>query len=631
MLLKKNKLAVSSVCAALCVSVLFAAPASARAQADAKAAIGSAAHLSNEAEASKVKLSFDGVDGEILANIRKHVRLYARLQEGTPLSNGERRRLKRRIPKQIQEAIQPFGYYLAKVSLLPTDSITKLVYKIELNQAVRIDNLSLAINGQPEDIKQFEAWSAGYSLKLGQVLEQAKYEYDKKALLARALRLGYFDAQLVTSEIVINETRTGAEINMLFDTGQRYSVSDINIDWQLNGDADVDFGKRLKQDLLDSYITIKSGDFFNSDDLVKTQRSLLSTPYFSTVSVQAGAPNSTATSLPVTVSLSTRKRHAYSAEIGVGTDTGVRGGVGYENRRINSRGHHLSARFGGSEIKRSAIVNYQIPRQRSVKESLNFFAALQEELGDSRRFEASKIGAELLTTWNDSLLSFGLTASREIFSRNTFELSTATQGADAINDSIATEQTTALLMPSVRWARTKADDVYFPTNGWNASATIRGASKSVASDIDLVQVVLDSKRLVPFAKGRVKFRFKLAASLIDEALDLPESLGFLAGGDDSIRGYKFETIGVTRNGEVTVAKNLVVASLEYEQPIKNDISLATFFDAGDAFDRDADYKKGVGVGLRWRLPFGSMRLDVASALDKEGNPLRLHFSFGTDL
>lgn len=153
----------------------------------------------------------------------------------------------------------------------------------------------------------------------------------------------------------------------------------------------------------------------------------------------------------------------------------------------------------------------------------------------------------------------------------------------------------------------------------------------MASDIDLVQVILDTKRLVPFATGRVKFRLKIASSIIDEATKLPESLGFLAGGDDSIRGYKYESVGVNRNGDVTVAKNLLVGSIEYEHPIKNDISLAAFFDAGDAFDSNADYKKGVGVGLRWRLPFGSMRLDAASALDMEGKPIRLHFSFGTDL
>jgi translocation and assembly module TamA len=619
MFVKIKKLIVIGACLSLCLSAAFV---------NAETTNSSAITATKTSNSSRVELSFIGVDGEILANIKQHVRLHERLQDPAPLSSGERRRLKRRIPKEIHEAIQPFGYYLAKVALMPADSVTKLVYKIELNQPVVIDKLSLVINGSPKQKAHFQAWLANYSLKVGQVLEQAKYEQDKKALLARALRLGYFDAELVRSEMVINEARTGANINLTFNTGERYSVSQVNIDWQLTSASSTGFKKRLKQDLLNSFIPIKAGDLFDSDALVKTQQSLLATPYFSTVSVQAGETDLASVSLPVIITLSAKKRNAYSAEIGIGTDTGVRGGVGYENRRINSRGHNLSTRLGGSEIKRSMIVNYQIPRKRSAKDSLNFFAALEEELGDSRRFESTKIGSQRLRSWNESLLTFGLTASRETFTRNTSDpLSTALQP----DDTFATEQTTDLLMPSLRWERTKADDVYFPTKGWSASATVRGASKSVASDIDLVQVILDSKRLIPVGTGRVKFRFKLASSLIDEAINLPESLGFLAGGDDSIRGYKYESVGVNRNGEVTVAKNLVVGSIEYEHPIKNDISLAAFFDAGDSFDSNADYKKGVGVGLRWRLPFGSMRLDAASALDREGNPLRLHFSFGTDL
>ena len=193
------------------------------------------------------------------------------------------------------------------------------------------------------------------------------------------------------------------------------------------------------------------------------------------------------------------------------------------------------------------------------------------------------------------------------------------------------DRTTNLLVPSIGLARTKVDDVYFPSEGWSASITLRGASDALLSDIDLLQAKLDLKRLFPMGDGRLKLRLQMAGSVISEASELPESLGFLAGGDDSIRGYSFESIGVERNGETTVGKNLITMSAEYQHPIRDSLSLAVFVDAGDAFDSSADYKKGAGVGLRWRLPFGALRFDIASALDIDGDPFRLHFSFGTDL
>ena len=61
-------------------------------------------------------------------------------------------------------------------------------------------------------------------------------------------------------------------------------------------------------------------------------------------------------------------------------------------------------------------------------------------------------------------------------------------------------------------------------------------------------------------------------------------------------------------------------------------SVAAFYDVGNAFDDiEDDLKQGAGVGVRMSLPFGQIRVDVASALSEEGQPFRLHLSVGADL
>lgn len=564
-----------------------------------------------------VQLSFTGVDGELLENVKKHVRLWRRLQEPKPLGKGELRRLKRTIPEQIREALQPYGYYLAEVQQVSVQS-SKLIYDIELNEPVRVATVELRVEGSQKQRKDFDNWRRGFSLKSGDVLHQTLYERDKKTLLATALRLGYFDAKLTRSEVVINESRTSAIVNMIFVTGERYTIGDVAIEWTAEGGANDSYKRRIEDGLITSFISLSPGGLYNADTLAQTQKDLLETPYFSGVVVRAGKRDPHNATVPIEITLTPRKRHSYSAEIGVGTDTGIRGGIGYENRRVNSRGHNINARFGGSEIKRSAIVNYQIPQTTSPTDSLNFFIAFEDELGDTRRFSSSKIGAELLRTWDEALLKFGLTARRDT-------------DEQFVDDAVAVDRSTDLLLPSFQWQKTSTDNLYIPRRGWSASFLVRGASEAAGSDIDLLQAMFEARGLTSVGKGRVKLRLQLAGSLIDEATELPESLGFLTGGDDSVRGYRFESIGVQRNGETEVGKHLVVASAEYEHPIRNAISVATFVDVGDAFNGSIDLKRGAGLGLRWRLPFGALRLDVASALDRDGDPLRLHFSFGTDL
>lgn len=565
-----------------------------------------------------LEIEFVGVEGAVLENLRRHVRLSARAQDNASLSSGELRRLRKRALPEIRQALEPFGYYRAEIKLEQVALPERHIYKIKLNQAVTVQSLEIDLLDPAIKQSEFVEWRDEYPLKVGNKLLQHEHDAAKKRLIATALRLGYFDARFAEHQILIDQQRTTASIKLTFASGPQYSVSESRVEWNTVDAADKTDKPLIDDRLLQSLIAIRDGEIYDAGALIKTQQNLLATPYFSSVSVQAGETNTDNASVPIIIRLTPRKRSAYSAEMGVGTDTGIRGGIGYENRRVNQRGHHLSLRVGGSEVKRSAILNYRIPATRSVKDGINLFSVLKEENGDNRQFQQTKIGIERLWSWRDSLLKYGLTASRETFDRP----------GESTNQ---IQQSTDLLMPALRWEYVEADDLTFPTRGWSASAMLQGASTSLASDVDLAQAVIDFKGLRPLGSGRLKYRFKLAGSLIDETVDLPESLGFLAGGDESIRGYRFESIGNQRDDQTQVAKNLIVGSLEYQHPIRSGLLLATFVDIGDAFNGGADFKKGAGLGVRWRLPFGALRLDLASALDLQGDPLRLHFSFGTDL
>lgn len=579
---------------------------------------------------NKGRISFTGVYGELLTNVEKHVRLVKRLRDkkGPALLDGERRRLESRVALEIKQALEPFGYYQVSVQqdiANPIDNKTAIKYRydIALNQVVRIANVELRLDQDALLQSEFKKWQTEYPLKKGMPLNQTQYDSSKKQLLSNAIRLGYFDAKYTKSSIEINQDRTLANIVLHFNSGKRYSISDVSVNWDTDGLNDEKNKRGIDQDILNSLFSIEAEQLYTADNLSKTQRSLLATPYFASVDVSTGDRDSNNNTVPIIVNLTPSKRKAYNFAIGAGSDTGVRASVGYENRRINSQGHNINTRFGGSDIQKTAIINYRIPLSRSSKDSLNFYASLEEETGDSRRFQAAKIGSEWARAWRESLVKFGLVASREKFDRE--------DDSSIQDNTLGIEREIDLLTPTIYWEHTKSDDLYFPRKGWSANILVRAANESIGSDIDLAQAIFNGKILQPIGIGRLKLRLTLAGSIIDEATALPESLGFLAGGDDSIRGYSYESIGVERNGEISVGKNLVVGSFEYEHPIKNGFALASFIDIGDAFDGNADYKRGAGLGIRWRLPFGALRLDAASALDVDGQPFRLHFSFGTDL
>ena len=126
----------------------------------------------------------------------------------------------------------------------------------------------------------------------------------------------------------------------------------------------------------------------------------------------------------------------------------------------------------------------------------------------------------------------------------------------------------------------------------------------------------------------------MAQVIAHDRVGVPEKLLFLAGGDESVRGYAYRSLGPQRNGLTVGGRVMATGSLEVAHPlIASFPSLwgAVFVDAGNAASRWTDYRPvvGYGVGVRWRSPVGPLRVDVARA--QETGKFRLHFSVGITL
>ena len=132
-----------------------------------------------------------------------------------------------------------------------------------------------------------------------------------------------------------------------------------------------------------------------------------------------------------------------------------------------------------------------------------------------------------------------------------------------------------------------------------------------------MQLTSGGKILFPLLGGRVLMRTDLGYTEVNDVTELPASIRFFAGGDSSVRGFAYESLGPEdSNGEVIGGRHLATGSLEYDHPLTEKWHLAAFTDAGNAFnDFDAfEPRHSAGIGIRWRSPLGPIRLDIARAL-----------------
>jgi translocation and assembly module TamA len=375
---------------------------------------------------------------------------------------------------------------------------------------------------------------------------------------------------------------------------------------------------------MDRYRTFTSGDYYDEDIMLAFRSALVNSGYFSQVDVSIQRPESSDDyTIPVQVVLTPRKRNLYTASIGYGTDTGLRGGLGWERRYLNRYGHSLRANLELSEIKQSAQGHYFIPLGTDENNYLNVKAGYLREDND---------------IFDTELLVLGLSKHhiRDLF---TFRLQEAV-GIEYRYEKYQIGEDTGqakLLMPNIAWSLVRADDRIYTTNGYKITLGLRGAINKLGSDNSFLQTSISGKYIRQLFGGRIIARGELgytSMSLLNgEFRNLPPSIRYFAGGDNSVRGYDYNSLGPTDSKNYVIGgSNLMVASIEYEHTIIGDWGAAVFYDVGNAFNEyDEPLEHGFGVGLRWRSPIGLVRVDVATALYGDKYPLRLHINIGPDL
>ena len=565
------------------------------------------------AAAPKVKIVVQGLDGKLDRKLKDNVLAYlslVRQQKAPELSVHRIRRLHRRAPGEIRQALEPFGYYRPHIeaSLTEVNGAWRAVYRIDPGPPVRVGSVHIDVTGPGRDDSAIRAALAAFLLRPGDPFEHAVYEQAKAAVRNAATRNGYRDAAWASHRVHVDRDAGRADIELLLDTGPRFHFGEVRFE-----------GSDLSPRLLRSYVPFQPGDLWSSRELVNLQRGLVDSNYFASVHIEAGEPDPQTRRVPLVVRLVPRKKHKYTIGAGFSTDSGPRFSLGWENRRINRRGHKLTADLKGSLIRQSLTGAYVIPLSRPRTDRLEFTAELKREDTVTTRSLIREFGVArsvMRGRWRETLgVSYRL---------EDFEV-----GSSDDSDGFA-----RLLVPYGSWQRVEADNRLVTRRGYRLEFLLSGAARALASDTDYAQLLARPKWIRPMgANGRWILRADIGTSFADSVRSLPASDRFFAGGDQSIRGYEYRSQGpVDAAGEVEGGMHLLVASIEYDHRIYEKWHAAVFFDAGNAFNElPLDLRQGAGIGVRWESPVGMVRVDLAAAVSEPGTPVRLHFSFGPDL
>ncbi len=523
-------------------------------------------------------------------------------------------RFSRGAQEQARKAAQALGYYQAQIDTevkppAKADQHPQLIIEIAPGEPVRLRNVTVRIEGPASEMKGFRVPDSK-ALREGEQLNHGVYEDAKRLIQNQASRYGFFSGHFTRQRLAVDPQAGVADIELVYQSGPRYRLGAV----KFTGDTPLD------EDLLQRMVSFKPGTPYDPELIAQLNNDLQSSGYFEGVRVDAAPTAAVGEDIPVEARLDTRKPRTMGLGLGFSTDVGPRGKANWTRHWVNPQGHSYGWETELSAPRQNVGLWYDVPLDPPLTDKLRFAGGYQNEeiAGTDTLSKLLTVGPE----WHSKLASGWQRVVSLKYQREEYRL-----GDDS--------GLSNLLMPGVSFSYLRSDNRIDPHNGYRLQFDTQVAKEGLVSDTNLLHGNVLLKGLTTLGHnhrflGRVQFGGSATNGYKN---NIPPSLRFFAGGDQSVRGYDYQTLSPKNSdGDRIGGRYLVAGSVEYQYSLAEKWRVATFIDQGNAFNtlELPSLKTGVGFGVRWVSPVGPLRLDLAKALDDDGG-IRLHFSMGPEL
>lgn len=559
--------------------------------------------------ADSIEIGIEGIAGDALQNVREALTLPAGMAEEGKVDRLWLEYFEQQGTTKVRSALEPFGYYNALVSTAIEDlgqGRYRLRFRVTPGEPVRLSDAEVSLHGPGAGEESLKALVFAFPLHRGDILLQHRYEEAKGRLLSQAQALGYMDAAFSQHEIRIAPAKTSARVELVLETGERYRFGEV----RLEGAPDY------PESFLRRYLAFKPGETFSPAKLAETQLNLTNSERFAEVVVIPEKEKARQFLMPVRVRLKPNPPKSLHPGIGYGTDTGARASLRYRDLDVFRLGHELNANLLIAENLQGLATVYTVPSPRDIRS----FTGVQLNL---QRQDVVTYVSRLISLEVDRNRSFGPGRLGTAFVRlqqEDFTVGSQNSG-------------TRLVLPGLRFIENHYDSQIRPTRGYHYGMELHGTHQAFGSDTGLLQLIVDGSSLIPLPwRLSLHTRVRSGTTLLSDPLaDLPVSLRFFAGGDQSVRGYSFQSLGPRdSSGKVVGGKHLLVGSAELERALFDRWGVSLFYDAGNAFTTFDNIRlyQGAGAGVHYYSPIGALNLYLARQIGVDSPAWHIHFTVG---
>ena len=555
------------------------------------------------------------------ALLERHLDLVrlAQLSRAEVVSDSELSRLIEAAPDQVRELAATEGYFDTRVTIVRSPVAASgepegVLLTLEPGAPARIGRVTLEVDGplaqaaaagDPAAQQLLAAWRQAWRLRSGANFRNSDWSDAKSAALGFLRAAGYAAASWSGTALEVDPATRLARVFVVADSGPLFRRGPVAIEGLSRHDA------RTVLNLL----AIPEGQPVTETGLLDAQDRLQKSGLFERIAVVLDADPAQADRARIVLTLAEASLHQLTTGVGVSANTGPRLTAQHIYRRV----------FGYPATSRN---EFELARAAQTWRG-ELSTHPDEQL--SRWVLGVKV--DRLKGSDDVVLSQNLRLGRAQDSPRIDRSSFAQLDRSSRRAGSARTESMALSLNS-HWTWRDLDNPILPIEGRTLRVEL-GAGSARSSEGEsggFGRVYARGTLYQPLpSQWYAQARLELGQVLVPPSLQVPEALRFRAGGDDSVRGYAYRSLGPVTAGTIGSGNSLLTASVEVARPFTQAMPTlwgAFFVDAGQAADKFSALRPavGTGVGMRWRSPVGPLKLDIARGLDVQ--QWRLHFSIG---
>ncbi|MDP1596005.1 MAG: autotransporter assembly complex family protein [Methylotenera sp.] len=542
--------------------------------------------------------------------LQKHLEMI-KLRDNPRMTPAEWQRLALSAPQNIKDLLATEGFFSPIITpLLTTQNIVSIAtFTVEPGTPILIQQVALTFTGDimqqsSKDLPDIQKLRDDWLLKSGMQFRQENWSQAKRNLLTALLILRYPNASISKSSATVNIESNTAALMVEIDSGSAVHFGKLSIEGL----------KRYPDSIIENLNPIKTGSVYSQSQLLIFQSRLQESRYFRSVEVIADTKTANADGSPVVnapIKVMVDENQAIKMGVGAGysTNTGARTQLTFDDLNLFNLGLRMTSSLKLEQKVQALAGEVRLPpTKQGYRDSIN-----------ANVNHTSIEGQSVTSTQAGIKRAWGSRKREQYVGANLLTEQVKLDGAESSSNYAAT------LAYGITLRRIDHD--LNPTRGYLLNVQFAGAPLASLANGTFLQSYIKAQGYYPITAS-TQLIARAEIGMVNGKNSAPVAFLFRAGGDQSVRGYGFQSLGVAEADAIVGGRYLTTGSVEVVQWLTPQWGAAMFVDFGNAANTLQDLKPvyGYGLGARWKSPVGPIGADIAYG--QETDEYRMHFNIG---